>query len=159
MQPGKRFLIAVVVVVNCVVRQGSPLSPLLYILYTADLLTNNNSNSSTEAYADDLTICADGRDFPEAQQAAQLEVDRISLWARIWRQKFNANKSETMPFCWTPMAVNISVDGSLIPQVGVLRILGIFFDPRHRPHFDHWCSENLSFFRMLVLTLAFLETY
>ena len=144
-------------VVNCGVPQGSPLSPLLYILYTADLLTNNNSNSSTEAYADDLTICADGRDFPEAQQAAQLEVDRISLWARIWRQKFNANKSETMPFCWTPMAVNISVDGSLIPQVGVLRILGIFFDPRltFKEHFDRVirrCSENLSFFRRLVWT-------
>jgi hypothetical protein len=144
-------------VVNCGVPQGSPLSPLLYILYTADLLGKSSPDTETEAYADDLTISANGVDFETAQSAAQTEVNRISQWAQRWRQKFNATKSEAMPFSWTPTVVTIRVDGTVIPQVPVLRILGVYFDPRltWRKHIEvkiQGCLRYLSWFRRLVWT-------
>jgi hypothetical protein len=145
-----------VATVNCGVPQGSPLSPLLYILFTADLLESSSPNTITESFADDLTTTASGNDFHEAEAAAQVEIDRIALWAQRWRQKFNSDKSETLAFGWSPTVVNLHVPNhGAIPQKDVVRILGVYFDPRlnFKAHIDRViksCQYNLSWFRRIA---------
>ena len=90
--------------------QGSPLSPLLYIIYTSDLLDDPSPHTATEAYADDLTMSATGEDITRAQSNAQAETNRIARWAKRWRQKFNATKSEVMAFGWTPANVELTIN-------------------------------------------------
>jgi hypothetical protein len=142
---------------NCGVPQGSPLSPLLYILFTADLLESPSPNTITESYADDLTTTASGDSLPAAEQAAQVEIDRIALWAQRWRQRFNADKSEAMAFGCLPTAINLQLpsEGPIPQKRDIMRILGVHFDPRltFRPHVDrviNGCHQNMRWFRRLT---------
>jgi hypothetical protein len=127
-------------------------------LYTADLLKAPSApGASTDAYADDLTVCGEGSTLAAAEASAQAEVDRITTWAIQWRQKFNASKSEAMAFVCTPHTISISVNGGPVPQARVIRVLGVHFDPRltWKDHIDrviNKCAKNLSFFRHLAWT-------
>ena len=143
-------------ILQCGVPQGSPLSPLLYVIYTSDLLRAPSApDCELDAYADDLTVVGSGATFLEAEMSAQAEVNRIASWACLWRQRFNPSKSEVLAFSRQPVNVQLEIGGVVFPQVPVMRILGIHFDEKltWKAHIDRTlnrCGRNLSWFRAVV---------
>ena len=62
-----------------------------------------------------------------------------------------------MAFGWTPANVELTINGTRIPQTDVMRVLGIYFDPRMtwKAHVDHVVrssNQHMRWFRRLTWT-------
>jgi hypothetical protein len=79
-----------------VVPQGSVLSPLLFVVYTADLFLVVQNHLVN--YADDSTLFAVVRNSADRHVAASLNVDLacISEWCLAWNMKLNPAKTKTL---------------------------------------------------------------
>ena len=108
--------------------QGSPLSPLLYITFTAPLL--QLLGTSAVAYADDVTLLTCGHSTAMAAAKTQALLRLVEQWASTWRVKFNPDKSQVMAFAHYHKNPVVSLDGAPIPAVRSVKILGIHFTPR-----------------------------
>ena len=118
------------------VRQGSVLSPLLFLVFIDDLAHAllQIPGIMSFLYADDIAIIAD---TPEALQAG---LDAISRWAANWRMSFGAGaaKSAVMQF---PRGRGegespFTLAGRALPWVSEYRYLGVVIDRglTFRPH-------------------------
>lgn len=77
------------------VPQGSPFSPLLFLLYIAVLVQDEGKNNRF-GYADDVSILAVGSTASEAVAAAQEEVDKLVHLAGSKSIIFSLAKSELL---------------------------------------------------------------
>ena len=73
------------------VPQGIVIGPLLYLLFTADIPTTQNTTIAT--FADDTVIIAANEDPPPASLYLQNHLDLLQDWLRTWRIKVNETKS------------------------------------------------------------------
>ncbi|KAI1007858.1 hypothetical protein K3495_g372 [Podosphaera aphanis] len=81
----------------CGVPQGSPISPLLFLLCIAELMRSGNS-STRFSYADDIGILGIGRTAAESAAVAQREIDNLLEWASNNAVSFDTGKSEVIQF-------------------------------------------------------------
>ena len=79
--------------------QGSPLSPILFLISTKDILdTNHGDQGDTKgsifAYVDDMLIATAYKNRGDGQTAHQATIDEMTLRAKSWGYSFLATKGE-----------------------------------------------------------------
>ena len=114
------------------VTHGSVMSPTLFLIYINDIFKQLPSGSVV-AYADDVTMLANGDTANMATNALQYLNDIVGGWFSINCQSLNAAKCSTM--CVVPSKKAATgyphhtpnINSFPIPWVHSVKIFGVFF--------------------------------
>ena len=74
------------------VPQGSVLGPLLFLVYTNELV--DNISSEEKLFADDASLFSVIYDIDIAADQLNRDLEIISNWAHQWKMQFNPNKNK-----------------------------------------------------------------
>jgi len=113
--------------------QGSPLSPILYILYNSELLTitNNRHLTCSSGYIDDITygVAAD-----TADECRTLLIDigkHLLKWGTHYGAIFDTHKSHYITFTHNKQKISplpLALGDSLLPPEPCVKWLGVWLD-------------------------------
>uniref|UniRef100_A0A6V7JHL7 Reverse transcriptase domain-containing protein n=1 Tax=Bracon brevicornis TaxID=1563983 RepID=A0A6V7JHL7_9HYME len=89
--------------INEGLQQGTVNSPILFNIYTADIINafkmnDLNQNTYSIAYADDIILYVAGPQIAEIQNDLQQLVNKVNNWYSTWNLKMNPTKSEAILF-------------------------------------------------------------
>ena len=114
--------------------QGSPLSPVLYNVYTKGLADlNSNGLSRVLTLADDGLIYKTSSDISTAVTAVQEQLEKVSHWCQETESEINPSKAQALWCTLNNKAVGqampaVSFNGEAIERTNSLRYLEIHFD-------------------------------
>lgn len=115
--------------------QGSPLSPILYLFYNADMLDLGNDRelrATATSWIDDIGIMVTGKTAEENCQALQTVHARAELWARRHASVFAPAKYELIHFTNRPKkhstSAELVLDTHTVQASATCRVLGVILD-------------------------------
>ena len=140
------------VTINYGVPQGSPLSPILYLIFTHDLPSTSKFFRSN--FADDLKYFVAGPNLSIITTKVQQSMDDLAVYANQWRIGLNAGKTSKFLFQCSSRYLpdwQITLPGKAIRSVTSAKFLGITFDTTlsFTKHFN--AITNLARHRLLKL--------
>ena len=127
--------------------QGSPLSPLIYLIYVNDFPKEIQDHCKTSQFADDTSLYAVAYTQQYATQKLQKGLDLLEGWCRRWRVKLNAGKSKFVFFSRINQEKNenyrIALFNDTIEPSEDARFLGVEFDRRlsFNSHINGLCAR------------------
>ena len=139
--------------------QGSPLSPLLYIIYTADSMTGIPEHTEHGLFADDTALWTASNTIASLSLRLQQSVDAFVSWCNSWKLKLQPTKTEMIHFTVHPRKkykppVAVKIDNTTIEPVDSARYLGVIIDKQltwrnHIQHIESKVTARISLLRYL----------
>ena len=115
------------------VPQGSVLGPLLFLVYTSDMIIG--LENKIVQYADDTTLVAVVRSpemRSEVASSLNRDLERISQWCSRWGMKLNSSKTKTLLVSRSrtdePPHPPLCVGNTLLAESEYLTVLGVTYD-------------------------------
>lgn len=132
---------------ECGTPQGSPISPIISMLYFSPILQLNDPDRRF-GYADDVAITAVGETTAETTKKLQWELEDTLKWGRENAISFDPEKAELIHFYYTRgQSHNDSIDfeGITIEPKASIRWLGVHLDSRlsFKTHVETMTSKAL----------------
>ncbi|KAH7471133.1 hypothetical protein FOMA001_g13258 [Fusarium oxysporum f. sp. matthiolae] len=129
---------------QCGLPQGSPVSPILFLLYTEPIYRLSNPQGRF-GYADDTAILSIGDTAEETSIMASSSIDEMVRWGAANGVSFDPKKTEVMHFSRSKLRTTPAVrhgDVEKHPELA-LRWLGIWLDSRlsFRIHVEKWAAK------------------
>jgi ribonuclease HI len=114
--------------------QGSPISPILYLIYNADLIENCGNGVTSNGWVDDVCFMAKGDSERETTKKLRAACRKADHWARTHASVFDPKKYALVHFVNTreidPQYTPLSLQGhTVIATRTAERYLGYWLDP------------------------------
>ncbi|CAF4520192.1 unnamed protein product, partial [Rotaria socialis] len=82
--------------------QGSPLSPLLYIIYTSDSMNGIPLHTENGLFADDTALWTSSHQLTNLNDRLQQSINEFEKWCKAWKLKLQPTKTELVHFSIHP---------------------------------------------------------
>ncbi|KAH7464077.1 hypothetical protein FOMA001_g17794 [Fusarium oxysporum f. sp. matthiolae] len=130
---------------QCGLPQGSPVSPILFLLYTEPIYRLSNPQGRF-GYADDTAILCVGDTVEETAAAASRSVEEMVRWGAANGVSFDPKKTEVMHFSRSKLKTTPAIrhgDVEKHPEAA-MRWLGIWLDSSlsFRVHAEKWTAKS-----------------
>jgi len=94
--------------------QGSPMTPILYVLYTADILVY--PHSTIALFADDTVVLSSHQDYATSVIQLQAATNLLTARANRWKIGTNHSKSVRVDFTLRPhQSLPVRVNNEIVP--------------------------------------------
>ena len=140
-------------VIQSGVPQGSVLGPLLFLIYINDI--TNNIQSIIKLFADDTSISLALRDPLRRADILNADLEQINNWAKTWKIKFNAQKTELLNFKRDNLAIQpLNFDNSILQDTDTHKHLGLTLQNDCK-----WNTHINNLIQKVTLLLSLLKSY
>jgi len=139
--------------------QGSPLSPLLYIIYTYDSMNGIPPHTEHGLFADDTALWTSSNTLSSLVSRLQQSIDEFQSWCKSWKLKLQPTKTELIHFSLHPRKkyknpVTVKVEDTIIKPLDSTRYLGVIIDKQlnwrsHLHHIESKIAGRISLLRFL----------
>ncbi|KAJ6437600.1 reverse transcriptase [Purpureocillium lavendulum] len=130
--------------------QGSPLSPILFLFFNADLVqTSISTTEGAIAFVDDYSAWVTGESAAANRAGIEAIIERALAWARRSGATFESNKTAVIHFTRSARRGSqgsFVVDGQTVQPKDTAKVLGVVLDAelRYKQHIAEAAAKGLS---------------
>jgi len=139
------------IAVNAGVPQGSPISPILYLFYNADLLDIPSIRGLSLGFIDDIAYGVQGESGRENAKELEAMLKKADKWREKHGARFETSKYVLIHFTRKRAATadtsSITVSDTTIKPANEARYLGIILDKglRFKQHIQYAANKGMKF--------------